>query len=998
MNKPTSSLDSSPIGDIVIVDDTVANLKLFTEILTNEGYLVRPASDGALALRSIYIKPPALILLDIRMPDMDGFEVCAHLKADQRTCNIPIIFLSSLIDMEDRIHGFKLGAADYITKPFQAQDVLMRVKVHANLFLAQTQLKQQNLEFERLNQQLTSEIAARQQAEMLLKAHQENLEALINQRTCELGKANEKYQELFLEARDGIVVVDVTSGRVVDCNPEFERQCERSLAQLKILKIWTLLPAQQFEAGKTLFQQIVASGSGSSDEFTIQQLDGSLLPVEFVAKGIQFDNKPYLQFMVRDITERKQTQEALIISEKEFRLLAESMPQIVWITNLAGLNIYFNHQWVEYTGLSLEESYGDGWIKPFHPDDQKRAWDAWQDTVSNNAIYSLECQLRRADGIYHWWLIRGTPLFDEYGEICKWFGTCTDIHEIKEAEKALQDSERQLQFTLQTSHTGGWDLDLVDYTGHRTLEHDRIFGYESLLPEWNYQMFLEHVLPEDRDEVDRLFQHAIATKTNWDFECRIRRTDGEVRWIWASGKYSLDDDIMPHMAGIVQDITERKKAEETIYELGYYDPLTHLPNRRLMLDRLKQALISRKLQNRYGAILFIDLNNFKTLNDTKGHDIGDLLLIEVTKRLQAVVHEDDTVARIGGDEFVVLLDTLDMATDLAAAQAESVAKRVLNAINQPFNLQGYEYRCSASIGIALFHSHEISVDNLVKQADMATDQAKQVGRNAICFFDPAIQTALEFRVQLESWMRKALQDEYRLYFQIQVDDESNAIGAEALIRWHHPEQGIISPADFIPLAEETGLIIPIGQWVLETACIQLKAWEQNQNMQHLILAVNVSTKQFNQPDFVRDVLAVLDQTGANPDKLKLELTESMLAHNVKDIIAKMNALKVHGVKFSLDDFGTGFSSLSYLKYIPFNQLKIDQSFVRDALTDSNNAAIIRTIIDLGQSLGMDVIAEGVETEQQQNFLTAHGCKHYQGYLFSKPLPLEAFEQLLGNKM
>jgi diguanylate cyclase (GGDEF)-like protein/PAS domain S-box-containing protein len=605
--------------------------------------------------------------------------------------------------------------------------------------------------------------------------------------------------------------------------------------------------------------------------------------------------------------------------------------------------------------------------------------------------------LRGVDGVYRWWLDRGVPIFDACGNVYKWFGTCTDIHNIKETEKALLDSERQLQFTLQTSHTGGWDLNLVDYTAYRTLEHDRIFGYESLLPEWNYQIFLEHIFPEDRNEVDRLFQNAIATQNNWDFECRIRRVDGALRWIWASGKYLLSDDNIPHMAGIVQDITDRKKAEETIYELGYYDPLTRLPNRRLMLDRLKQALISRTLKSRYGAILFIDLNHFKILNDTKGHDIGDLLLIEVTKHLQAAIHEDDTVARIGGDEFVVILDSLDRVTDLAAAQAESVAKRILVAIGLPFNLQGYEYRCSASIGIALFHSYEISIDDLVKQADMAMDQAKQVGGNAICFFDPAIQTALEFRVQLEAWMCKALQDEYRIYFQIQVDDESNAIGAEVLIRWHHPEQGLISPADFIPLAEETGLILPIGQWILETACTQLKAWEQNQNTRHLVLAVNISAKQFNQPDFVKQVLTVLEQTGANPDKLKLELTESMLVHNIADIIAKMNALKIHGIRFSLDDFGTGFSSLSYLKRLPFNQLKIDQSFVRDALTDSNDAAIIRTIIDLGQSLGMDVIAEGVETEQQRNFLATHGCKHYQGYLFSKPLPLEEFEQLLCNK-
>lgn len=698
------------------------------------------------------------------------------------------------------------------------------------------------------------------------------------------------------------------------------------------------------------------------------------------------------------ITDRVKMQEALTASEKEFRSLAESMPQIVWIANPDGQLIYHNRQWTEYTGFSFEEGNGSGWIKSLHPDDTQSVYDTWQYAVNNITEYTIECRVRRVDSVYRWWLVRGIPIFDEHGNVSKWFGTCTDIHEIKETEKALRDSERQLQFTLQTSHIGGWEINLLDYTGHRTLEHDRIFGYESPPLQWSYQIFLDHILPEDRDEVDQLFENALMTKTEWDFECRIRRVDGELRWIWESGKYSLDENNVPYMSGIVQDITERKKAEETIFDLAFYDPLTHLPNRRLMLDRLQQVLSSHKLKSQYGAILLVDLNNFKTLNDTKGHLIGDQLLIAVSRHLQTVVNEDDTICRTGGDEFVVLLNALDSDTERAATQAESVAQKILASISQPFNLQGYEYRCSASIGITLFHSHTTPVDEVLKQADIAIRQAKQFGSNSIQFFDPEIQIKLEFRVQLESWMRKALREEYKLYYQIQIDEDGNTMGAEVLIRWDHPDMGIISPADFIPLAEETGLIIPIGQWVLETACSQLKVWEQDTKNRHLVLAVNVSTKQFNQPDFVEQVLDILDKTGASPDKLKLELTESMLAHNVEDVIAKMNALKSKGVKFSLDDFGTGFSSLSYLKRMPFSQLKIDQSFVRDALIDPNDAAIIRTIIDLGRSLGMDVIAEGVETQAQQHFLAVHGCKHYQGYLFSKPLPLDEFEQLLSNSV
>lgn len=430
------------------------------------------------------------------------------------------------------------------------------------------------------------------------------------------------------------------------------------------------------------------------------------------------------------------------------------------------------------------------------------------------------------------------------------------------------------------------------------------------------------------------------------------------------------------------------------HRLAFYDPLTNLPNRRFMLDRLAQLVRSGTREKRYGAILLINLDNFKILNDTKGHGMGDLLLREATKRLQASVQGDDLLARLGGDEFAVLLETLDVETDLAGEQARAVAERILVAMNQPFRLRRHDHHGSASIGIALFREQDIAADALLKHADMAMHQAKEAGRNTICFFDPATQAALESRVQLEGWMRAARNDQYQVYYQIQVDGEGRATGAEALIRWLHPEKGMINPAEFIPLAEETGLIVPIGHWVLETVCKQLQTWAQDQHTRHLVLAVNVSAKQFQQPDFVAQVFAVLDRTGIDAGKLKLELTESLLVSNVEEIIVKMMALKAKGVKLSLDDFGTGFSSLTYLKRLPLHQLKIDQSFVRHALTDPGDAAISRTVIALGHSLGMDVLAEGVETEEQRAFLASHGCHHYQGYLFSKPVPLAAFELLL----
>ena len=439
------------------------------------------------------------------------------------------------------------------------------------------------------------------------------------------------------------------------------------------------------------------------------------------------------------------------------------------------------------------------------------------------------------------------------------------------------------------------------------------------------------------------------------------------------------------------DITQRKANEQQIEQLAFYDPLTRLPNRRLLLDRLHQVLVSSARSGRLGALLFIDLDNFKVLNDTLGHDIGDLLLEQVAQRLIGCVRAVDTVARLGGDEFVVMLEDLSDQAEDAAAQAQIVGAKILAALGQPYHLAGHHYhRSTPSLGATLISDHETTVDDLLKRADLAMYQAKAAGRNTLRFFDPAMQAMLETRTALETDLREGLQEgQFLLYYQPQVNGDTGLIGAEALVRWRHPRRGMVSPAEFIPLAEETGLILPLGQWVLETACAQLAAWAAQPQTAHLALAVNVSARQFHHPDFVRQVQEALNQHGADPHRLKLELTESLLLDNVEDTIAKMTMLKAQGVGFSLDDFGTGYSSLSYLKRLPLDQLKIDQSFIRDILIDPNDAVIARTIVALAQSLGLAVIAEGVETAAQRDFLIAHGCRAFQGYFYGRPGPVEA---------
>jgi diguanylate cyclase (GGDEF)-like protein len=434
--------------------------------------------------------------------------------------------------------------------------------------------------------------------------------------------------------------------------------------------------------------------------------------------------------------------------------------------------------------------------------------------------------------------------------------------------------------------------------------------------------------------------------------------------------------------------------DNEIRKLAYYDPLTHLPNRRLLLDRLQHALASCLRSKRQGALLFIDLDNFKTINDTLGHDKGDLLLEQVAQRLVTCVREGDTVARLGGDEFVIMLGDLSQSPKEAATQTEAVGAKVMSALNQPYQIAGHEYRNTPSIGVTLFGDNKHSQDELLKRADLAMYQAKSAGRNTLRFFDPEMQAAVTSRATLDNDLHEALRgSQFLLYYQPQVDDTRRLTGVEALLRWQHPLRGLVAPGDFISHTEETGLILPLGLWVLETACAQLVKWADQPGMAHLSLAVNVSARQFHQPDFVSQLRAVLDSSGANPKKLKLELTESLLLDDVEDTIAKMIDLKAIGVGFSLDDFGTGYSSLAYLKRLPLDQLKIDQSFVRDILSDPNDATIACTIVALAHSMGLAVIAEGVETAEQLAFLAANGCKAYQGYLFSRPLSLADFEKL-----
>ena len=490
-------------------------------------------------------------------------------------------------------------------------------------------------------------------------------------------------------------------------------------------------------------------------------------------------------------------------------------------------------------------------------------------------------------------------------------------------------------------------------------------------------------------------------RSKLDFEEPQTTPDGRTIWLSTSKAPLRDNEYrIIGLLGIYTDITARKEAEEQIRSLAYFDPLTALPNRRLLMDRLHQSMAGSARSGQYGAVMMLDLDNFKDLNDSQGHDIGDHLLIQVGKRLRENIRQADTISRVGGDEYVVIADSLGVDEASAAVSAKGIAETMRKAFLNPYVLKDGEltHYSTSSIGVTLFQRNNVSADVLLKQADVALYQAKNAGRNTIRFFNAEMQTAIDERARMATGLRNGLeQGELRLYYQPQVDRDGNLIGAEGLLRWLPRDAAPVSPAVFIPLAEQTGLILPIGEWVFEQACIQLKQWEADAATRSLILAVNVSAHQFRQPDFVEQVAQRVRCSGIDPAKLKLELTESAALSNIDEVVGRMHALKQLGVTVSLDDFGTGFSSLSYLKRLPLDQLKIDQSFVRDILHDQNDAAIVRAILAMSRSLGLNVIAEGVETDGQRSFLLEHGCEHFQGYLFGKPLPIEEWSQVFLDR-
>ncbi len=681
-------------------------------------------------------------------------------------------------------------------------------------------------------------------------------------------------------------------------------------------------------------------------------------------------------------------------SEGRLQLAMNAAGQGWFDINLLSGKADVSADYIRMIGFDPAEFITDlaNWINSIHPDDLDAFTCAFQECITNGGPVLMEYRRQTKSGGWLWIQSVGKIVhWDVEQKAVQMIGIHTNITErkISEAEMRIAATAFEAQEGLMIT-----DANKVILRVNSAFTEITGFDSEDVIGQ------TPRILDSDRHDANFYLNmwKKIDETGSWTGEVLNQRKNGEVypEQLTITAVRNSQKIITNYVAGM-SDITFKKQAEKEIENLAFYDFLTGLPNRRLLHERIKHAFSASSRSGLYGALLIIDLDNFKNLNDTLGHDIGDILLQQVANRLASCIREGDTIARLGGDEFVVVLENLSAQPLEAAAFTEIACDKILSILNQPYLLATFEHRNSPSIGAALFNDTLQSIDTLMKQADIAMYQSKKAGKNRLSFFDPQMQDAINTRTALEKDLRTAIENhEFQLYYQIQVDSSHHRpFGAEALIRWIHPERGLISPADFIPVAEDIGLINSIGLWVLKTACAQIKLWQNEPQFCNLILSVNVSAKQFHQADFINQVITTIQFFDINPKLLKLELTEGMLLENIEATIAIMTTLRAAGISFSLDDFGTGYSSLSYLSRLPLEYLKIDRSFVMNLGAEDDSLVICSAIISMAHSLKMKVVAEGIENETQNYILSrVHNCDYLQGYLFSKPVPVEQFEALL----
>jgi diguanylate cyclase (GGDEF)-like protein/PAS domain S-box-containing protein len=830
-------------------------------------------------------------------------------------------------------------------------------------------------------------LEASRENEARLRDLSANLEERVKKRTMELEQAQQltesllrRNQALMTTSMDGIHVMD-TQGNLLAANDAFCRMLgytQKEAASLNVADWDAQWPIGEL---RVRFKGLI--GGSSRFETLHRRKDGALINVEISASGVELDGQEFIYASSRDITGRKRYEEVL----KRHKLVIDTAIDGFWMTDMMGNLQEANEAYAKISGYTVDELVNMHISQLEAKEKSAEEVQAHIARIMAQGYDRFETRHRHKDG--HEIDIEVSATY--MAESQQLFVFCHDITQRKKAEEAL----RIAAATFETH-----EAILITDANANIVRVNRAFEETTGYSAGDVLGKNPRILSSGRQDKTfyaEMWRQLLETGS-WTGEMWDRRKNGQVypKWLTITAIKNERGETTEYVA-IFSDITARKEAEEEIRNLAFYDALTKLPNRRLLLDRFHLALSVSARSHHYGAVLFLDMDKFKVLNDTLGHDHGDLMLIEVAERIQLCVREVDTVARLGGDEFVVLIEEVGTNAQDASQKVALIAEKIRATLAVPYQIKGHEHHSSPSIGVCLYRGNGESVDALLKHADLAMYQAKEAGRNTVRFFDPAMQHAVEMHAALEADLRRAIPNgELRLYYQVQVDGEHRPLGAEALVRWEHSVRGMVPPAQFIPVAEESSLILDIGQWVLDTACRQLAQWGENERTRELVLAINVSAQQFHLRDFVSRIATALRVHRVDPSRLKLELTESVVLNDVADVVDKMRALKGLGVRLSLDDFGTGYSSLSYLKQLPLDQIKIDQSFVRDIASDPNDAVMVQTIIGMAQNFRLNVIAEGVETEAQLGFLRQNGCLAYQGYLFGKPLPIGELEALLGE--
>ncbi|MGZ9899738.1 bacteriohemerythrin [Shewanella gaetbuli] len=803
--------------------------------------------------------------------------------------------------------------------------------------------------------------------------------------TRALEKSEHRLEEALTFSEVGYWDLDIETGEAI-CDPQmYQLYGLNKHDETNLSTLLSLMHLQFHEAFHQSLQNCIKTGKEHRVQYTITRpSDGQVRWIHCRGKRIinPLDNSISLSGFSQDITLYKQTELKLIEQQQQLQFITDNSPFYIASCDKNGRYIYASQPYAKLfdltpeaiIGRKVQEIVGKAVYRELNPHIIK---------VLSGETVSYDINLFGQS-----LLVQYVPSFDERKNVTGYITGITNITERKQVEQKLLlaakvfDSQEGILITDAKENILQVNTSFTDITG---FDAEELIGkHPSILCPENYdEQFYREVWPN------------IADQDAWEGEVWQKHKDGHCFPAYLYLDAVKNEHQITNYIITINDITLRKKSEQKIQQLAFYDQLTNLPNRRLLLDRLRRVIALSNHQYLNNALLFLDIDHFKMLNDTHGHDMGDLLLTSMAERLESCVRKEDTLARIGGDEFVIILEGLSADKQAATDEVNRICGQILLKLQTPFHLNAIEFKCTTSIGVTLFGEQTVTTSELMKRADIAMYQAKQAGRNTVRFFNPQMQAEISQRMKLESELHQAVKEQqFELFYQVQINHQMQPTGAEALLRWRHPTKGIVTPIEFIPQMEESGLIVELGYWILNSACEQLDQWQQNSHTKNLTLSINVSSKQFKQAQFVEQCREIIHRYHIAPQKLKMELTESLLLDDINGTIKQMHSLNALGILFSLDDFGTGYSSLQYLKKLPLYQLKIDRSFVDELTTNNSDQSIVKMIIAMANSLGVNVIAEGVETLEQQHALTQMGCEHYQGYRYSKPLPIDIFEQYI----